>query len=305
MALSCFDKAKILRYRRLRVGNRMRNVIYSAVPLLVLVASILSQPRNRSHQDFYKFVTNLPEVDRVNLFEVEALQTDQLKTVDCSRPDLVCCKGIFPLRINAVRSLVGADAARLAALWRKLEWREPGRCFFPNRVLRFYRGGQLVLETPLEAYNLQIKLPNEEIVFVSEGTEAEVSLRDFLISTDDNDRKASFENHKSALLPRVNHQVTLIGFLDFSKPGYLLYFNNWGVFLRETQGTSAAKRNALARYECQVIKVTGTLRYWPPSPPQNMAWPVQQVQEHFYLDINKTKIVKLYPPPGKRANSNR
>ena len=253
--------------------------------------------------DFRHFVTTLPQVDRVEILKVTIPQTDMNK-IDCTRSDLVCGAGRFPLMIREAKTLSGEDAARISAIWRKLKPGDSrGGCFYPDLVLRFCSGNRLLLETELCLNCHLIRLPNDGIISIDGSMEALYSLQDFL--TPNSRSKSEFENFKAEMMPSVNQQVTIIGILKEGKIGLLIPFKEGYVYIFARKDSDLAKSNALDRLYCHTVKVTGTLRYHPePPPPPPSRIPVVLHPEHFYLDVADAKVVNVYPLRSRRVNKN-
>jgi hypothetical protein len=273
--------------------NYMKEITFLTAIFIMMACPAYSQQRTKSYKDFRDFVTALPSVDRVDILKVSTLQADDRKKVDCTRNDLVCGIGRFPLMISEDKTLSGGDATKIVTLWRKLKRGNSGGCFSPARVLRFYRGDQLLLETEVCLYCRKISLPNEGIVSISGNLEALYGLMDLL--TPNSSDKATFENFKSEMMPHVNQQVTIIGILGDGKLGFAIPFKQWHIYLYGRKDSDLAKENALNRYRCHTVKVTGRLRYHAAMPPPQSAIPVAVAPEHFYLDISEVSIFNVYP----------
>lgn len=282
-----------------RKQSMRRNIHAGAILILLLCLPAYSQQRRQSLDPFHDFVTALPPVDKVEVLTVTPLQTDEVNKVDCTRSDLVCVHGRFPLQIGAARTLTGEAARGISELWRNLKRGKRVRCFSTTHVLRFYRGDKLLLETEVCIHCHNITLPDKQIVSISGSMEALYRLQDLLLP--DTSSKQRFENFKREMISQVGQQITIIGVLESAKLGGWVAFREWGLYIRSTKNSDIPNMNDLYRLECQTIKVSGTLRYFP-EPVRTSSGPVTEAvaPEHFYLDVAEIKVISLAPPRSKK-----
>src|SRR5690242_4101057 len=77
------------------------------------------------------------------------------------------------------------------------------------------------------------------------------------------DSESSFTSFKQELMPKVGKTITVEGVLQSAKLGWLVAFNEWGIYLYSTDNKHSPALNSLDRFSGMNVKVTGTLRYFP------------------------------------------
>jgi hypothetical protein len=117
------------------------------------------------------------------------------------------------------------------------------------------------------------------------------------------DSKPAFAEFKQELMPQVGKTITVEGVLQNAKLGWLVAFNDWGIYVYSSDAKHMAEMNALGRFSGKNVRVTGTLRYFPaPSPPNNDVT-VAIAPEHFFFDVSATKVTLIQTSikelPGK------
>lgn len=275
-----------------------------AILILLLCPPAYSQQKRRGNDPFRKFVTALPPVDKVEVQSVSTFLADDMKNVDCTRADIVCHPDRFPLKIDEVKTLTGADADHLSSLWRKLErdYLHPEDvCFSPDRILRFYQGDVLLLETEVSSYGRKITLPNRGVISVAGGLDAPYYLfQEFL--RPDSSLKQNYESFKREMLPKVGQQLTVMGLLGGAKSAAVV-FGKWEIYI---YGIPISEENYLYNLGCNIaVKVIGTLRLFEP-PHQEGPFYKQTPPEHFYFDKPEIKVISVEPRPrSKRSKRKR
>jgi hypothetical protein len=277
------------------------------IPLtaLVLVLSFSagqSQTKRTQNDPFRKFVTTLPAVNRIEILSVNTFQTEDAKTVDCTQPDVVCRPGLFPLKITETRKIEGAEAIKVGRLWRNLKRGDPyGGCFLPSHILRFYGNDQLILDSVFCLCG-RITLPNIGVVGVLGSMENWYRFRALATPDLDMDRDQRFADHKRELLPQVGKRITIIGVLDHAKLGPMVTFKGWPVYVYATKDSDFEKEKSIFQLPCQIVSLTGTLRYFPePTPRDHAERAVAVPPEHFYFDIADVTVHTVSKPLPKRA----
>lgn len=97
--------------------------------VLCIVQGTNAAQRRRfmGHREFRSVTRNLPAIDRVELLK---LKIEDLRWYG---------------KIEAVKSLQGAEAQKVAALWRRQTYNQNmGVCHEPNYAIRFYAQGKLL-----------------------------------------------------------------------------------------------------------------------------------------------------------------
>ena len=74
-------------------------------------------------------------------------------------------------------------------------------------------------------------------------------------------RSSDFACFKRKMMPKVGRKIAIAGVLSAAKLGWIVRFDNWGVYIYAVQTNDASKMNAFVPFEGQTIKVTGTLRH--------------------------------------------
>ena len=106
------------------------------------------------------------------------------------------------------------------------------------------------------------------------------------------DSKPAFTVFKQELMPQVGKTITVEGTLQSAKLGWLVAFNDWGIYLYP-QGGHIREMNALNRFNGKNVRITGTLRYFPepPKPAGDLA--AAMPPEHFFFDVAEAKVELL------------
>jgi hypothetical protein len=109
------------------------------------------------------------------------------------------------------------------------------------------------------------------------------------------DSKLAFAEFKEELMPQVGKAVTVEGVLQNAKLGWLIAFNDWGVYLYSTDDKHPTAMNALNRFSGMNVRVTGTLRYFPKpaTPTGDVAYAIPP--EHFFFDVGDAKVALIQP----------
>ncbi len=274
----------------------------AALVLLVLAAICLTaaQRRPAPRDPVHDLVAALPAVDRVDVLSVYPFQIDDPRRVDCTRRDVVCAAGAFPLSVLDARTLTGKDAVEVALLWRQLshDTAPQDDCFSADRVVRFYRGERLLLEAEVCTYCDIIWLPNAGALQIEDDTTAR-RLQQLL--NGDLDHQARFAIFRQEMLPHVGHQVSIVGILRVGKQGEVIPYRGWEIDVYPTGGADKDLLNALSGFGCHTVRATGILRHFPePKRWSGRAVPAQVPPEHFFLDTRETKILDVSPAVRSR-----
>jgi hypothetical protein len=116
------------------------------------------------------------------------------------------------------------------------------------------------------------------------------------------DSQPSFIEFKQELTPQIGKTITVEGVLQSAKLGWLIAFNDWGVYLYSADTKHMAQMNALDRFSGKNVRVTGTLRYFPaPSQPQGQ-FAVAMAPEHFFFDVAEAKVELLQSKSIRELN---
>lgn len=102
-------------------------------------------------------------------------------------------------------------------------------------------------------------------------------------------RNSDFACFKRKMMPRVGHKITVEGMLASAKLGWMVRFENWGVYVYATRDSGGDAMRRLDSFDGQRVKLIGTLRYAPGSPSQTAE--TASVPEHFFLDIAEVKVI--------------
>ena len=106
-------------------------------------------------------------------------------------------------------------------------------------------------------------------------------------------RSSDFACFKRQLMPKVGRKIAIAGVLSSAKLGWIVRFNNWGVYIYAVGTDDASKMNAFAPFEGQAIKVTGTLRH--STGAGSTRSDEATVPEHFYFDLAEAKVISPRP----------
>jgi len=240
---------------------------------------------------FRRFIKKLPEVDRVEVITLNPLLTDEAKSVDCHRAGLVCAPDNFPYEIGPSRSLVGGDAKSFAALWRALDRDSlhSDRCLVPDHALRFFQGDKILLETQVCTLCRKVTLPEIGVVNV-EGSNSAPYYRFQSVLLPDSSFEQLREQFKQKMMPKVGHEMSLIGLIVQSKSALTIAYGEGEI---EVTGVDIARLNELINLGCHtVLKVTGTLQYFAASNSRT-AKVVQLQPSHFYFDKPQLEVVRV------------
>ena len=99
--------------------------------------------------------------------------------------------------------------------------------------------------------------------------------------------------------------MTLVGVLARAKLGWIVVAKDRSVYIHTVREADAPKMKALESLSGQRVKVTGTLRYSPGSPPARGGEVEASVPEHFFFDVAEARVVGLGRPRTKHANRSR
>jgi hypothetical protein len=101
---------------------------------------------------------------------------------------------------------------------------------------------------------------------------------------------SSFLEFKQELMPQVGKTISVQGVLQSAKLGWLVAFNDFGIYLYSSDAKHPGEMNALNRFSGMSVRVTGTLRYFPqpPTPSGDVAYAVPP--EHFFFDVAAAKV---------------
>ena len=101
-------------------------------------------------------------------------------------------------------------------------------------------------------------------------------------------RSSDFECFKRKMMPKVGHKITVAGVLASAKLGWIVRFDNWGIYIYAVEDSDNSRMKALNSYEGRTVKVTGTLRYFAGSSYQRKD--AATVPEHFFFDVAEAKV---------------
>lgn len=106
-------------------------------------------------------------------------------------------------------------------------------------------------------------------------------------------RSADFACFKRKMMPKVGRRIAIAGVLSSAKLGWIVRFDDWGVYIYAVQTSDASKMNAFAPFEGQAIKVTGTLRHSAGS--GSTRSDEASVPEHFFFDLADARVISPRP----------
>ena len=66
---------------------------------------------------------------------------------------------------------------------------------------------------------------------------------------------------KQNMLPKVGHQIEVVGSLKIGKFGWWLSFGGWGIYIESRKDTDVPKSKRLSRFSGRKVKARGTLRH--------------------------------------------
>ncbi|HMO80193.1 MAG TPA: hypothetical protein PKD24_05330 [Pyrinomonadaceae bacterium] len=161
----------------------MRSLFFTLLILSFLAScsAVYAQTKQPDERTlFSQSVTDLPAVDKVEIFAVEGIRTNR-KDIDCTQPDIVC--SMISGKILASKTLSGEDANKIADLWRDLRNGNGAACFAAAYVLRFYQNDKLLLVTDVCFHCCNVTLPGTGIRSICGDREAFVSFKD-LVTTE-------------------------------------------------------------------------------------------------------------------------
>lgn len=252
--------------------------------------SVFAQRHLTTANVFRRYVTRLPDVDRIEITELKPVLTADLKSIHCQQAGLVCAPDTFPYQIGATRTLAGKQAKAFARFWRSLRRDRSvnDQCMELDHRLRFFEGPKLVLEIQVCAFCEMIALPGAGVVSVDGSNQAPYNLREAFVS--DSELQQRRERFDREMMPQVGQQVSVIGLIGLGK-GFLIDYGEWYIQL---EGVDLTLVNKLLNLGCHTaVKVTGTLRYFTsePGPPG-----VQRLPDHFYFDQPQIEVVRVDKP---------
>ena len=103
--------------------------VVSLLLVLCIVQGAAAQPgRFMGHREFRSVTRNLPAIERVELLKLRLDDNQQWNG-----------------EIEAIKNLQGAEAQKVAALWRRQTYNQNmGVCHEPNYAIKFYARGRLL-----------------------------------------------------------------------------------------------------------------------------------------------------------------
>src|SRR2546430_6584775 len=104
---------------------------------------------------------------------------------------------------------------------------------------------------------------------------------------------SDFACFKRKMMPRVGRKIAIAGVLSSAKLGWIVRFDNWGLYIYAVQTNDTAKMNAFAPFEGQTIKLSGTLRHSAGS--GSTRSDAASVPEHFYFDLADARVINPRP----------
>ncbi len=277
----------------------MSRILWGVVVLVCVFspAAAYSQSKGKAGNPFIRLVKALPPIDKVEIVAVTPFVTDGIAGVDCSRPGLVCSPDTFPYQTGAVKTLIGEDAHRIAATWRKLErdyLHNDDKCLVPDRILRFFKDEHLLVESQVCTLCRKITLPGMGVVSVAGSNDAPYHhFQSFLVP--DSSLEQRRDAFRREMLPKVGQEFTVNGLLlSGLKAGMAVTYEEGAIYLRDVK---LARTNELINLGCHTaIKVTGTLRHHPEPPPQTGSAINAVLPEHFYLEMAKIQVLRVDSP---------
>ena len=106
-------------------------------------------------------------------------------------------------------------------------------------------------------------------------------------------RSSDFACFKRKMMPKVGRKIAVAGVLSSAKLGWIVRFDNWGIYIYAVQAGDASKMSAFAPFEGQTIKVSGTLRHSAGS--GSTRADEAFVPEHFYFDLAEASVISPRP----------
>jgi hypothetical protein len=115
----------------------------------------------------------------------------------------------------------------------------------------------------------------------------------------------AFAKFKRDMMPKVGEKITVVGtWSDRTKQCCWLEFNHWGAYVYAGESGIARERELFAHFRNgQIVKLTGTLRYYPK--PTATRIDVQIPPEHFFFDAAEVKMSHWSPPAPKNPKKER
>src|SRR5258707_10212096 len=107
-------------------------------------------------------------------------------------------------------------------------------------------------------------------------------------------RTSDFACFKRKMMPRAGREITVEGTLASAKLGWIVAFDQWGVYVYATRASDRDSMKTLDGFNGQSVKVTGTLRYAAGSRAEGSE--AATVPEHFFFDIAEAKVIATPPP---------
>ncbi len=134
----------------------MNLICIQSLLLCLCLSTVLAQQskRNRVRKTskaiysavYLRDIKKLPQVDQVEIIATALLPQEEWGKIDCQDPRNKCNGiGYLPMRELLTKTITGAEALRLAQLWRSLEPGGGAGCFAPGYQLRFKNREQVVL----------------------------------------------------------------------------------------------------------------------------------------------------------------
>ena len=113
------------------------------------------------NSNFYKLVTVLPEIDKVELYFYSSKEL--LFSFDEELPKMVKQFGM-PVNVISSKTLTNTSAKSFALTWRKLMRGSGGGCLSPAYRVRFYANDKAILESDIcfHCHNLTLKTVEKE-----------------------------------------------------------------------------------------------------------------------------------------------
>jgi hypothetical protein len=259
--------------------------------ILLSAAAGIAQTSGRKLDSFRKFVTRLPDIDKLEIVEVKPVLTDDLAQLQCNRGGLICAPDNFPYQPGSKRTLVGAEAKKFVRVWRSLtldRLAPRSKCLTPDYVLRFFKADNLILETQVCALCHKITLPTVGVVSV-EGSKKYpyYNLQDALLP--DRELRRRWQSFKEKMMLRAGKQLSLVGLIT-GKAVLSIEYDDWDVYL---SGVDLEQVNILNNLACHTaVKVTGILQYYSAPNTGNSPIAQQRPPDHFYFDRPQIEVVR-------------
>ncbi len=103
-------------------------------------------------------------------------------------------------------------------------------------------------------------------------------------------------------MPKVGRKITVAGVFESAKLGFIVTFDNGGIYIYPVHAADTSKMNAFDSFKGQTVEVTGTLRYSRGSSAQRAG--EVSIPEHFFFDAAEVKVVPARPrAPGSGSPS--